>query len=268
MAVELEALPFKALLYDALNNVFFLGAALVYVIQGIWMMDNTTDLTHCRGKEGDDSVNLCSRFVINFLGSMMYLTSALFSYLGSRESNKQRALQGWPPLRLLSSHVHLLDWFVWGDLVMILASLQPLVTVACAETGGFSDEFFTNLNLAGCVLFLADSLIYTAGYWFYMMEVRSELKNALRLERRRERDREKERERDGRVGDVVEEGKAVVVRNSDDVASRDSFPVANHKADVNDCSYSLVKGEEEVMGDDGQEVGIDEADRLKFSPST
>lgn len=175
--VDVESLPFKSVLYDAINNFFFLGAALVYVIQGIWMMDPSTDLTHCRGS--DDDAYFCNRFVVNFLGSMLYLASALFSYLGSRESNLARVKQGLPPYKLFTLQVHLLDWFVWGDVVMILASIQPLVTVACTEVGGYSDTFMMNLNLAGCVVFLADSLIYTAGYCYYMHELRTGLVEAL-----------------------------------------------------------------------------------------
>ena len=55
-----------------LNNLFFLAAAVIFLIQGMWMENYHTDLYNCNPDLW------CGTFHMNFWGSVGYLVSSLF----------------------------------------------------------------------------------------------------------------------------------------------------------------------------------------------
>ncbi len=71
----LSEIPHKISLYYFYNNFFFLGAAVVYLIQSIWFENPGSDLLSCVESFW------CGDFWINFWGSFLYFASSFFSVM-------------------------------------------------------------------------------------------------------------------------------------------------------------------------------------------
>ena len=102
-AVVLSDIPFRMSIYYFINNLFFLAAAIIYTIQGIWEVNPFTDIYNC-------NPTFCGKFWINFWGSTCYMMSAVFSVLEGLEDANNRQLKGLPRLKWLSLRWREIDW--------------------------------------------------------------------------------------------------------------------------------------------------------------
>lgn len=128
----LDLIPDRISLYYLLNNLFFMAAAVTYTIQGVIMMYPATNLVDDCGKG-----TFCFLFWYNFLGSTFYLGSAVFSVLETWENFKIRREEGLPPLKAISCNIQEIDWFAWGDFVMVGASILPFSQTFLLSFGDF-----------------------------------------------------------------------------------------------------------------------------------
>ena len=105
-AVVLNDIPFRMNIYYFINNLFFLAAAVIYTIQGIWLVNPSTDIYNC-------NPTFCGLFWINFWGSACYVISAVFSVMEGLEDAKNREIEGLPRLKWVSRYWREIDWFAW-----------------------------------------------------------------------------------------------------------------------------------------------------------
>jgi len=155
------------------NNIAFCAAAITSLIQAIIMTNADTDLTNC------GAGTFCNDFWLSFLTSIFYLYSAYFSVLETFENYKMRRYENLPPLKACSSNVFEVDWFAWGDFVMVAASLLPLIQTFMSVFGDFADAEIQMLNIVGSLVFLVDSMLYMVGYALFVYELRESLKAGL-----------------------------------------------------------------------------------------
>lgn len=189
------------------NNVFFMLAAITWVIGGVWIYDNSTDTVGClaenqaTGVVKDDSK--CISFYIPFTASSFYLISALCGIWEYFETAKFRKASKLPPLKMFTTDFYALDWFGWGDWLYLLASLLPWIQ---SFVTGFAEPTqpadldpdermnFTALPIYNCsnYLFLIDSIVYYIGYHLFVLDI-------IKTMKRRHDEEEEERKRHGNI---------------------------------------------------------------------
>jgi len=169
-AVKIQAVAISSqqMNYYMLNNIFFMLAALMYTIQGVWMNNKQLDTFNCLS-------SFCGSFWLNFWGSFFYLVSSMFSLLEYRESIRERAACNLPPMPLFSCTFLDVDWNGWGDLLYFLASLAPLIQAFLYGYVSQDPYIAGPTNIVGNSLFLLDSIAYMFGYLIFIYQLRKDL---------------------------------------------------------------------------------------------
>eukprot|EP01038_Epipyxis_sp_PR26KG_P006824 gene6824-9343_t len=159
--LKVSAIPTHISWYYFWNNIFFLFASILYVIQAMWMENPRTDFYGCNN-------GFCGLFWINFFASFNYLISSVFAvmeFLATRQLQIDRNL---PPLKLFTFFFKEFDWFGWGDLIYVFASLSPFFQSFFEGMVTQNDDVWGPYYLVGNILFLIDSLLYMIGYMSYI----------------------------------------------------------------------------------------------------
>lgn len=163
----------KSLYLYFMNNLFFLSAAVIYMIQAMWSRYPTTDQTGCYN-------SFCGHFWINFAASMGYVLSAQYSIYEYKEEQRLQQAAGLASLHLFSLDPSRLDWWFWGDAFFATGSYITLFMA-------FQDNFiYYGRDLDGAqyfvsnMLYLLSSICYQWGYSVYIQNLRTELMNGIK----------------------------------------------------------------------------------------
>lgn len=184
-ALFIQGMNDRILNYYWWNNLFFLIAAVIFQIDGVWSLNSSLDATGCE-------TSTCGDFTLPFVANMFYLVSSFYSILEYYENNKMRVAAGLPIPRMFTLDFRELDWFGWGDWLYLLCSLMPCVQSFVEFYNPWSSESFENDVISlyffiNQIIWLFDSLAYMIGYLFFMskiiqsMTIRQEYERSLRL---------------------------------------------------------------------------------------
>ena len=154
------------------NNVFFMVAALIYLIQGVFLSD------HSVPGASDCLYHICNSFYLPFWGAVAYLVSSLFSIAEYYENNKLLKMQRLPLPQMFRCGFMKMDWDGWGDWIYLWASILPVCT-SCVngfypftdDAGQYENAVLASFYLADQLLFLLDSIAYMLGYIVFMVQV-------------------------------------------------------------------------------------------------
>ena len=156
------------LLLYFLNNLFFLFAAVIFQIQGVWLFNVKLDRYGCMHTE-------CGDFALPLLGNLLYLVSSLFSVAEfyENQSTKRSSTKMFPGWRASLADV---DWFGWGDWLYFCAALIPCVQSFWSNYYHWTNNDDENRQIGPYYLFnqliwLLDSIVYMLGYYYFMVRV-------------------------------------------------------------------------------------------------
>lgn len=210
------------------NNIFFLFAAITWLIGGIWLYDQNLDVDQCIANNDNTK---CFSFWIPFVATGNYLLSSLCGLWEYFETTRFRKAQNLPPLPMFTLDFYKLDWFGWGDWLYFLASALPF----CQSfmTGfypwpEYADDHATTeaqnsvvapLYNTSNIIFLVDSIAYMVGYVLFVYEI-------IGVMRKRHDEEELERLKHGHVDHLH--------------TSRESFS-RNYEGDGDESSSHYVK---------------------------
>ena len=164
-----------------INNTFFLAAAIIYFIQGIWMENYHTDLERCNPDLW------CGTFWINFSGAIAYLGSSLMClWEGIDDLEEQKSDPSIVRTKFFTLDYRRLNWFIWGDILFVLSSimfcLQPVFLVA-ADPNVYTTQRDAYYYLLTNKIMFIDASCYSIGYHVYMVKLRDSLvQNIIDLE--------------------------------------------------------------------------------------
>lgn len=171
-------IPWKGQFIDLSSNIFFLIAAVLYVVSGSWWSDKSLP-----GYD-DCYVNPYCTFNMNMFSALCYLISSSFAVWGCFDTWRQRKEDGLPPLKWFSWNFREVDWFAWGDWLYLLASMEPFWQAFMQyylpdEYGSAADPNDVTIYamyFADNLLFLIDSILYMIGYLTYIYELRESMR--------------------------------------------------------------------------------------------
>jgi hypothetical protein len=170
--LEFEEMPYKQSLLYFWNNFFFLGAAVVFMIQSFSYESSDYDINDC-------SSRYWCAFWLNFWGNFLYLLSSVFSVFEFYYDRKDRKEIGLPPRYLFTLDLDLMDWFGWGDVLYFVTGIfavgQSFLTLYIDDSEKVNAPYYLGVN----VLFLLDSLAYFIGYMQFVFELRRALKSGV-----------------------------------------------------------------------------------------
>ena len=165
-----------------INNTFFLAAATIYFIQGIWMENYHTDLERCNPDLW------CGTFWMNFSGAVAYLGSALMClWEGIDDLEEQKSDPSIVRTKFITLDYNELNWFIWGDILFVLSSimfcLQPVFLVA-VDPDIYTTQIDAYYYLVTNIVMFIDASCYSIGYHVYMTKLRDSLvRNIIELEK-------------------------------------------------------------------------------------
>lgn len=163
-------LPNVSTMYYFINNMFFMTAAMVFMVQSMWWENARLDIWDC-------SESMCDTFWMYFLGGLLYLISSVFSVLEFEETKRQREIDKLPELFLFTTDFNRVDWFGWGDwlyfLTSIVAVLEPLIEFYIYGSSMFAGAYYAIESF----LFLLDSVCYFIGYMVFVRDLRAALQS-------------------------------------------------------------------------------------------
>ncbi len=90
-----------------------------------------------------------------------------------------RIEDGLPALKLFSLDYELLNLFLWGDIIYIIASIIPLYMSIHYVFINDNDDVFDAVYVVGCWVFLLDSIAYMAGYLIYVYIIQESLRKGV-----------------------------------------------------------------------------------------
>jgi len=170
--IVLDDFPIKQSISYFLNNLFFLAAAVMFLMQSIWFQNSMTDIYDCQE-------SLCGSFWINFWANFLYFVSAVFAVLELYFFRQAKAKLGEPTLSLFTFDSEQIDYFGWGDIIYfitgVVATGQSFFFTFLTESDDFNGPYYLSVN----ILFLIDSLIYFAGYMKFVLGLRRALANGI-----------------------------------------------------------------------------------------
>lgn len=157
-------LPLQQQLSMLASNIFFLVAAVSYVITGLWWEDPSLPGAGCY-------TDLPCSLALNLVGALGYMMAGLFAVVGCIISWRTRKAEGLPPLKWFSCDIYKVDWFAWGDWLYLAACIEPFYQIFMdAPSDEVSVHYF-----ADNVIWLLDAIVYIVGYAAYTYELRESL---------------------------------------------------------------------------------------------
>lgn len=197
---EVEAVSSRILNLYFWNNVFFMGAAVTWIVYQIFYYERSTDVYGCRPREdADDDAGKCMTFWMPFCATSFYLISSLCGMWEFFETARFRSANNMPPLTMFHWDFYQVDWFGWGDWLYLLASILPWCQTFIGAFSGLEGEELNDTvapiyNMSN-FLFLIDSIAYSLGYMMFLREIISIMK-------KRHDEEERERAKHGNVDHI------------------------------------------------------------------